>query len=169
MTEKLKNIIQEEIVKLPKEVSEAVGAFDWVGAAEVIGKKYLLSDSEINDFQVETMLVLFGIEDADLYAINIENEVGTTKADAEKMAAEALEKIFAPIDKIFVENIKKNGKDKNAKPEQNLDFILSGGNYAAFVVPPSPSQGEGPGVRSDERNKIPVKPKMSDIKDKFTI
>ncbi|MFZ1020149.1 MAG: hypothetical protein WAN61_04175 [Minisyncoccia bacterium] len=180
MTEKLKNIIQEEIVKLPKETRIAIEAFDWAGAAETIGKKYLLDEKEINDFQVETMLVLFGIEEPDLYAINIENQVGTTKDDAEKMAAEAYEKIFLPINNVFVENIKKNGKDKNAKPEQNLDFILSGGNYAAFVNPPLLSE-EGAGGGDSNNNHLafgtpPSKggegnsPKrITDIKSKFTI
>ncbi len=174
MTDKLKNIIKEEIVKLPKDTRAAIEAVDWASKVEEIGKKYLLNESETNDLQVETMLVMFGIDYADSYTTNIENKVGTTKDDAEKIAQEIYEKVFSPINDVFVENIRKSGKHINAAPEQNLDFILSGGDYSAFVekrdnVPPSTSQGEGQGVRSESLNKIPKPPKMEDIRSKFTI
>lgn len=133
MTEKLKQIIKEEVTKLPKEVREAINAFDWAKIAEEIGKKYLLNESEINDFQVETLLVLVGLEDGDSYALNIEDNVGTSKDEAVKIADEALEKIFNPISNMLEENIKKNLQNKKPSPEQTIDFILSGGDYSAFV------------------------------------
>ena len=51
--------------------------------------------------------MLVGIENGDFYAQNIENEVGTSKAEAEKIANETLEKIFIPISNLLEENIKK--------------------------------------------------------------
>jgi hypothetical protein len=135
MTEKLKKIIQEEIVKLPKELVDVISAFDWVSATEEIGKKYLLNENQITDFQTETMLVLFGIEEPNLYEINIEDEVGTTKADAKKIAEEVVTKIFVPISNALAENIKKSDKVKNGNTEQNINFILSGGDYSAFMEP----------------------------------
>lgn len=157
MTEKLKNIIQEEVMKLPKEGQEAINAFNWVKITEEVGNKFSFDEIELNNFQVETLLVLVGTTDPEFYATNIENQVSTTKDVAEKITDEVMQKIFTPINDIFLENIKKSGKVQNAKPEQNLDFILSGGDYSAFVeVPPrlveegvgggnspSPSQGEG--------------------------
>ncbi len=136
MTDKLKQIVKEEMVKLPKETQEAISSLDWGSVAEEIGKKYLLSESEVNDFQVETLLVLVGIETGDSYARNIEDEVGTSKEEAEKMAEEASQRIFTPIYNNLEENIKKSLQNKNLKPEQNLDFILSGGDYGAFVDNP---------------------------------
>lgn len=133
MTDKLKQTIQEETMKLPKEAQEAINSLDWVKMAEEIGKKFLLSESEINDFQVETLLVLVGIEDGNYYAQNIENNVGTSKDEAEKIAEEALQKIFTPINDILIENIKKSPKSRNPNWQQSLDFILSGGDYSAFM------------------------------------
>lgn len=132
MTEKLKQIIKDELVKLPKELEEAIGAFDWVKATEEIGEKYLF-ESEITDFQVETLLVLIGLESPEMYAINIEHNVGTSREEAKRIAQESFEKIFAPINNILEENIKKSGRPKNANGEQNLNFILSGGDYSSFV------------------------------------
>lgn len=162
MTEKLKQIIQEEVGKLPKEAQDAINALDWAKTAEEIGKKRVLSESEINDFQVETLLILTGIEDPNLYALNIENEVGVSKGEAEKIAGEAAEKIFIPINDIYIENIKKSGKIINSKWDQNLNFVLSGGNYQSFI---DPTRENFP----RDGNNIPIKPKITDIKNKFTI
>src|SRR3989338_4771438 len=111
MTEKLQQTIQEEVIKLPKEAQEAINFLDWIKIAEEIGKKYLLNEEEINNFQLETLLVLIGVVDPEFYAINIENQVGTTKDSANKMADEAFEKIFKPIGEKIEENIKKHMAD----------------------------------------------------------
>lgn len=196
MTEKLKNIIKEEVVKLPKEAQDAINSLDWGSITEEIGKKYLLDESEINDLQAETLTVLLGLTDLDLYAIDIENEIGTTKNDANKIAKEALEKIFTPIGETLIENIKKSGKHKNADALQNLDFILSGGDYFAFMmparknspleeysairaegggsIPPPPSGEVGRGLSTTSRERATPqegnKPKkIEDLRSKFTI
>ena len=138
MTEKLKQIIKEELVKLPKESRDAINAFDWGKVSEEIGKKHLLDESEINDLQVETGLVLVGLTYGDSYALNIENNVGTTKDEAEKIVEEANQKIFMPIYYSLTENIKKNLKTKNQNWKQTLDFIVSGGDYSVFINQNSP-------------------------------
>jgi len=133
MTEKLKQTIKEEVGKLQKENQEVINAFDWENIAEAIGKKYLLTESEINDLQIETLLVLIGLQDPNEYTQNVENNIGTSKNEAEKISAEVFQKIFTPINNILIEKIKKSDKVKNATPEQNLNFILSGGDYSAFL------------------------------------
>lgn len=142
MTEKLKQTIEEEIAQLPKEGKEAIGAVPWVKIAEEIGAKFNLTEEEIGDFQLETLLLLIGAVDAEFYAINIENHVGTSKDQAKNMADEAFAKIFRPIRNILEENIKKDLKNKNPSAEQNINFILSGGDYSAFMEPPSDTSEE---------------------------
>ena len=161
MIEKLKQTIKEEIAQLPTEMQEAINAFNWVKVAEEIGNKNQLTEEEIEDFQLETLLVLIGAVDPEFYAVNIENHVNTTKNQAQNLAKESFQKIFTPISKTIEENIKKNLKNKNPNAKQTLDFILSGGNYSAFItqnspleesplgggggISPSPLQGEGRG------------------------
>jgi len=158
MTEKLQQTIKEELAKLPKEHQEAIGTFDWVKSSEEIGKKYLLNEDEINNLQVETLLVLVRLEEPDSFAKNIEDEVGTSKAEADKITEEILQKIFIPINVTLVEKIKNSEQVKDSKWNQNLDFILSGGNYSSFLekkvnttptsplsggtIPPRPDKGE---------------------------
>jgi len=171
MTEKLKQTIKEEVGKLLKGNQEVINAFGWEQISEEIGKKYLLNESEVNDFQVETLLILIGLEDPDLYANNVENNVGTSKDEAEKITNEVFEKIFTPINDILIENIKKSEVVKNSSAEQNLNFILSGGDYSAFIDVPPPLSGEDRGevfnsphpnpLLQGEGKKAPISPMMT--------
>jgi hypothetical protein len=133
MTDKLKQIIKEEVMKLPKENQDAISALDWVKILEEIGEKYMLDENQINNLQVETFLALIGLTNPQFYAINIENQVETTKNNATELAKEITQKIFIPINNILIENIKKSGRDKSANFEQTLNFILSGGDYSSFM------------------------------------
>jgi hypothetical protein len=153
MTEKLKEVIKREIGKLPKENQEAINSLGWENISEQIGKKYLLNESELNDFQTQTLLVLIGLENPDDYSQNIENEVGTSKNEAEKIADEVFQKIFTPINDVLVDNLKKSEKVKNSNAEQNLNFILSGGDYSVFLEVPPPLSGEG---KNTEETIVPV-------------
>lgn len=131
--QKLIEKINGEILKLPKESQEVINSFDWIKITDEIGGKYNFAEDEINDFQIETALVLVGLVDPDLYVTNIEDEVGITKIESEKIADEILEKVFKPIAKKIEENIKDKIKNKNTKWDQNLNFVLSGGDYSIFA------------------------------------
>lgn len=187
MNEKSKKIIREEMLNLPEDAQEAITTSGWEKKTEEIGRKYLLSDDEIITLQLETASFLLGFVDEDAYPRNIEDEVGASKDEANKIAEEVMQKIFIPINDALTENIKKSDKHKNANAEQNLDFILSGGDYSAFVEqkesfsPPPPeglSLGSGPKLRSvvgeglstPQEGDISAKPKkMDDLRSKFTI
>ena len=133
MTDKLKEIIKRELVKLPQKKQEAIGSLDWEKVSEEIAQKFLLNETEMNDLQVQTLLVLIGLNDPDFFSKDIENNIGTSKNEAEKIADEVMEKIFLPIANKIEEKIKENLKNKNPNFRQNLDFVLSGGNYVAFL------------------------------------
>ena len=65
MTEKLKQKFNEEIKNLPKESQDAINSSRWEQITEEISKKYLLTDNELNDFQLETALMLLGLTEGD--------------------------------------------------------------------------------------------------------
>ena len=185
ITEKSKAIIKEEMLALPKEVREAVELSNWEKISEEIGKKYLLDEDEIETLQLETASFLLGLVDEDAYPRDIEDEVGTSREEAEKISGEIFEKIFEPIDSAITENIKRSGKDKSPKPDQTIDFILSGGDYSNFLEEretqtPSGSplvggeESSRPTKRGDgegqNQTNAPVKPRtITDIKSKFTV
>ena len=133
MTEKLKQKIKEGMVDLPREIQEAIGTFSWGGVVEEIGKKYSLSEDEVNDLQTETGLVLIGLEYGNAFASNIETEVGTSHEEAQKIAEEIDQKVFKSIYESLSNKIKLGLKNKNPKWNQNIDFVLSNGDYTAFL------------------------------------
>ena len=133
MTDKLKQIVKEEIAKLPTTNQEAINGINWAAVSEGVCKRNSLSESETNDLQVQTLLVLIGLESLDDFAGNVEDEVGTSKDEADRIATEITDRIFVPIADIGIENIKKNIKTKTPGWEQSVDFILSGGDYSAFM------------------------------------
>lgn len=145
MNNKLQQTIKEEIIKIPKDRQKVINSLDWIKTTEEIGKKYLLNDDNITNFQTETMLVLFGLEDPSLYEINVRDNVVLTEEKAKQIVDEAVQKIFIPINNVFIANIKKSGRAQNADAAQNLNFILSGGDYSAFLQTPSPIPGEDRG------------------------
>jgi len=133
MTDKLKQIVNREVTKLPKEARDAINSLDWGKITEEIGKKYLLNESEINDLHAVTLTILTGLTDVELLSKSIENEVGTSKEEAGKIADEVEEEIFTPIYNTLTENIKKSMQGKTPSWRQEINFILSGGNYLVFI------------------------------------
>lgn len=133
MTENLKQQFKEEIEKLPREKQEAIAVFDWVNKTAEIGKNFSFSEDEINNLQLETGLVLFGLVNLKLFAPNIENNIGTTKDQSEKIAKEVLDKIFTPIvDKMEI-GIKSKLGSRNPSWDERVNFIVSGGDYSVFL------------------------------------
>jgi len=167
MTDKFKQIILEKVAELPKENQEAIRNFDWAKMADEIARKYLSNESQINDVQVETFLVLVGLTDPKYFATYIENGVGTIKEYAENITKEISEKIFTPINNHIIENIKKSEKAKNPKWDQNLGFILSGGDYTNFAERKEPLTS----IDSPDTTKtnIPIKPSSEKNKIKLVI
>jgi len=166
MTEKLKQTIKENLVNLPKELQDAINTLDWETISEEIGKKYLSNESKINDLQVETSLIIVGLTYGDSYVLNIENNVGTTKDEAEKIAEEVNQKIFMPIYYSLTENIKNNLKNKKPNWKQTLNFIISGGDYSVFMEKNDSTNinTEIPKITTLDNSK-----KIEAIKSKFTI
>ena len=133
MTDELKQKIKEVMVNLPKDTQNVIDAFDWASIAEEIGIKYLKNDHKATLLQAEVGLSLAGLLDLDLFVENIENDIGINHDEAEKITNEVLQKIFTPIKNVLEENVKKNLIGKNPNWKQTLNFILSGGDYSAFL------------------------------------
>ncbi len=133
MKEELKQITKDELVKLPKEIQEAINSLDWGNMSEEVGKKYQLDDIKINKLQTEILLVLVGAELLDNLKINLINNLEIDVDDAEKMNYELNIRIFTPIANTLEMLTKKKIKTWNPKWEQSVNFIISGGDYSVFL------------------------------------
>ncbi len=133
MTEKLKQKMSSEIAKLSKVKQEAINSLDWGNITEEVGKKYSFSEKEMNALQVETGLVLIGLVNPNIYEENIEENVGVTKNNAEKIAQEIFEKIFSPFSEKIVSLTKSSVRLNSVSWDKTVSFIISGGDYSYFV------------------------------------
>jgi len=130
MTEEIKQKIQEQIDLLPKDSQQAIASFDWMKESQNIAKTYNLFDEEVDDLIIEVGLLISGVSYPEEFVTNIEDEVGTTKEDAEKISDEVLEKILKPIAKSREEIIKQNIKNNPQPWDKEMKFVLSGGDYS---------------------------------------
>ena len=132
MSEELKQLIKEELMKLPKEGQEAITSVNWQNIAEEIGSKYLI-EGELESFQKEIAVTLLGIEYPAYLTRNIKDHLGVSQESAEKMTSEVIEKIFTPIADKMESLIKTRIQKVGSTWDQNINFIVSGGDYSAFM------------------------------------
>lgn len=133
MIEKLKQTIQKELLKLPKEKQDAVNSFDWVTKTQEICQIFKLTESETDDLLIETGLVLVSIIDLDLFKKHLELDIGLNKEITEKISNEIIEKVFFPIAENIESSLKNNFNLENAHWNQTVNFIVSGGDYSVFL------------------------------------
>lgn len=170
MFETLQKFFEEKFEKLPEETRQAIKSVDWIKATKEIADAHLLDETGTAFLQVETMLVLAGLVYGEVYTTNIENHVGVTREEANKIADEADEKIFTPIYNTMQENISKGLQNKKIKPEDNLNFVLSGGDYSVFL-PQSEENANRPDTNLETRKISGYTPaagsKVDDLKNDF--
>jgi len=165
MTEQLQKEIAIQIQTLPKELQKVITSFEWGNISEKIVKKYFFTEDEINSIQAEIALVVLGLESIDNLAYNIENNASTTKSEAEKITNDSIREIFDPMGKKLNEIIPKSLDNKNIHWQQNVDFILSGGDYTAFIQRVEEPKNIAPTVSTNTINAS----RFDDLKSKFTI
>jgi len=156
--------IKGELNLLPKEKQEAINNFEWEKISAEIGKNHNLSEEEKSALKIEVALVLVELEYKGFLELNIEDNVGVKEDESKKISKELSEKIFKPIAEKLTEIIKKDLKNKSIHWQQNLDFILSGGDYTAFIREPVEIKGKIPEPK-DSFNLS----KIDDLKSRFTI
>ena len=162
MTEKIKQLVKEELYKLPKEMQQVIDTFEWEKIVEESCKKNNITEDKIFPIQIETVLVLVGLEFPEALAKHLEENTEITKEEAEAISKEVLVKVFDAMAKSLEEVIKKDLTNKVTSWQQNLDFILSGGDYTVFIK-------RQKAIQYATGTKRPTDSKFDDLKSKFTI
>ncbi len=163
MNQELKKTIEEKLTTRPKEIRETILSFNWAEIVEEIGKNNLLNtEEEISILQLETSLVLLGLTDN--FEENIASKLGISPELANKISIEVFKKVFIPITNKINETIKNSLPNRSIHWQQNLNFILSGGDYTAFIKRVEEKKDEIP-----ETNENFNPSKLDDLKSKFTI
>lgn len=176
MDPEIEKIIEKQMEKLPGEVKQLFAGEELKNKITNIGTKNRLSIEELGTLQLEIYLVLLGLIHPDNFPITLSENLKIEKTKLDQIINEVNEQVFRDIREKLKEAYEKtNGilYDTGIIPEnpdwqQNLNFILSGGDYVAFLEERndknSPQKGNMP------KSNIPVNPKrMTDLRDKFTI
>lgn len=168
MTEKLKQDLKEQMKFLSKDSQGAINSFDWVKVSEEIAKNHSFTEDDTNMLQANIGLVLVGLEDQDELVVNIEEDINVSKDHAQKISEEIIQQILRPIAENLSENIKRDLKNRNTTWQQDLDFIISGGDYTAFIKEPE-KEVQGMSQDTSKEETLSASIKINDLKDKFTI
>jgi len=132
MTDKLKQLIKEELIKLPKELQNVINSFDWEKETKDIGQKFILTEEEINGLYAEVAIILLNITDEEFLQINIEDRIGTTKKESLNITEEIKKRILKPMGEKRNELLKNNLIFNKPNWKQSVRFIISGGDYSVF-------------------------------------
>ncbi|MFM7089118.1 MAG: hypothetical protein ACKOW9_06355 [Candidatus Paceibacterota bacterium] len=129
MPHTLKEQFEEYIIKLPREAQEAVRTSDWEKVASDIAASHDFDQEQTLDFTIMIGLILVNVSPVENLPQKIENTFFVSKQTSEIIADEILNKIIVPTVTSVSDKIAASMESKNLDWGQNLNFILSGGDY----------------------------------------
>ncbi len=178
--EEIKKQIGIYYSKLSPAAQEVFSSMKWLENLESIGSKYNLNEEQIRTLDTETMLVLLSITHLEEYENILKNQLKVSEDSFKKIMEEINALILTPIHSNLIESFEKNNNSsENLKEEmeksdwgQNVNFILSGGDYSHFLEKTKSSE-----ILPEEKSVKPVVTsvntsgikKMTDLKNQFTI
>ncbi|MFA6177762.1 MAG: hypothetical protein WC694_02615 [Candidatus Paceibacterota bacterium] len=127
--------------KLPPKVQEIFSSMKWLETLKQISLKYNLNNTQQETLGTETTLLLLGIIHLDEYQKNLWTELNLSEEFMDNIFKEINDSIINTIRpklfEVFEKNVK-SGISEKADWQQNINFILSGGDYSAFLTQNSP-------------------------------
>lgn len=140
MDQEIEKIIEEQMKKLPIEVRTLFTDPRLNDKIINIGKKNGLNEEQLVIFLTETNLVMLGLVHPDDYSDELKSHLNINDLKADNITNDINTEILGEIREKLKEAYEKTDGSSEIEPdwEQNLDFILSGGNYAAFMESPPP-------------------------------
>ena len=97
MDQETQKIIAEQMKKLPKDVITAIISVDYKTKLQETTKRQRLLIDQAGKLEMETTLVMIGLEPLADFVANIEREMGLDTIRAKEVAMDVSENIFKPI------------------------------------------------------------------------
>jgi len=97
MDPETQKIIADQIKNLPKDVKEAIISVDYKTKLQEITKRQKLLIDQAGKLEMETTLVMIGLEPLTDFIGNIQRELGVLGTRAQEIAVDVSENIFKPI------------------------------------------------------------------------
>jgi hypothetical protein len=155
MDEKIK---KEYIKNLPKSIQDVVFESEWEKRTIEIGKKYSLSDVQIDNLADDVLLVLIGTEKAEELQNNIMNDLEISNIISEQITNELGVRVFEYAIKILEGKSKPQATTQPKVPEikpQNLPMVEKGESVRVNPAPPTPRDTFKPVEQSQKPYGVP--------------
>ncbi len=101
MDPKQKQLIDEQMNQVPKEVSDAIKASDWERVVFNIGREHKLHIDQIDILSVETIMTMLGIVNPKEYFSYLEKNLGTNEETLLDIVEDVNEKLFSKIREVL--------------------------------------------------------------------
>ncbi len=97
MDAETKKIIQDQMKNLPQDVKEAIISVDYTNRMQEITRRQKLLIDQAAKLEMETTLVLIGLEPLTDYISNLQRELVVNEIRAREVALDVSENVFKPI------------------------------------------------------------------------
>jgi len=97
MDEETQKIITEQLKQLPANIKQAIISVDYKTKLQEITKRQRLLIDQAGKLEMETTLVMIGLEPLSDYITNLQKELGLNIIRAKEVAMDVSENIFKPI------------------------------------------------------------------------
>jgi len=100
----VRTMIENNLTKLPPKLQEAITSSDVLEKLRKLSQKYRLHLDQGQVLEIETYMVLLGIDEAEEYEKNLERELKTTSEVAKNIANDVAKEIFLSIRNVLKES-----------------------------------------------------------------
>jgi hypothetical protein len=122
MNPEIEKEINDQIASLPQKVRDIIASTDITGEIIKLKEKYHLMLDQISTLEVETMLVMIGLEPAEDFVDNLQSNLKIDEEKAINIANDINELIFMEIRHAMMEQDSKTGEEN--KETLDKDSIL---------------------------------------------
>lgn len=135
----LQQKIAEYYSKLPSDVQSVFKSMKWMEDLRITSIKYELNEDQKEILSTETMLLLLGIVHPDEYEKTLTRDLKMDEIAKGKMIAEINDLIIKTVRPQLITIFNKytesavSEKIEKANFEQNIGFVVSGGDYTRFA------------------------------------
>jgi len=130
MDQETQKIIAEQMKKLPKDVVAAIISVDYKTKLQEITKRQRLLIDQAGKLEMETTLVMIGLEPLADFIGNIQREMGIDTIRAKEVAMDVSENIFKPIR----DSLQKMNTDMENEPSKNSEVLGGQGSEEPEVT-----------------------------------
>jgi hypothetical protein len=168
MDPEIEKIIKEQMEKLPIEVKKLFTDSSLGEKIINIGKKNGLNEGQLAILQTETNLVMLGLVHPDEYSDELKSHLNINDIRADNITNDINTEIMSGIREKIKETYEKTEESLETEPDwkQNLDFVLSGGDYSSFIERRDAETSTSPADNVPKTN-VPIKPgKMDPVRSR---